>query len=142
MAGGASSGDDDGILTDINVTPLVDVVLVLLIIFMITVPAMMASAPIKIDLPETTAAALQTEEMPMNFSIKKGEGNTVQIYLNGNLTDLQSVKKLIPAVKNDVAAMISADQTLSYGEVTRVIDALGALGLKKISLNTKHISPQ
>ena len=136
-------GDDDGgMLTDINVTPLVDVVLVLLIIFMITVPAMMASAPIKVDLPETTAAAIQADELPLNFSIKKGPNNEVQIYLNGQLTDLNSMKKLIPDVKNDVAAMISADQTLSYGEVTRVIDTLGTLGLRKISLNTKHVSQQ
>lgn len=133
------SDDDGGMLTDINVTPLVDVVLVLLIIFMITVPAMMANAPIKVDLPTTTSAALQTEELPLNFSITKGTDGTPKLFLNGQPTDLQSVKKLIPDVKNDVAAMISADQSLSYGEVTKVIDALGALGLKKISLNTKHV---
>src|SRR6185369_4920909 len=58
MSASASSsfGDEEGVISEINVTPLVDVVLVLLIVFMITVPAIVASAPVKVDLPETSAA--------------------------------------------------------------------------------------
>jgi len=69
MAGSVSSGfsdDDDGSMSDINVTPLVDVTLVLLIVFMITVPAIVGSAPIKVDLPETSAVASVVEEMTLD----------------------------------------------------------------------------
>src|ERR1041385_2826677 len=60
MAGGQSAfaEDDSGPLSDINVVPLVDVVLVLLIVFMLTVPAIVGSAPIKVDLPETTSVRM------------------------------------------------------------------------------------
>ena len=74
MAGSASAfGDDEGgVLSDINVVPLVDVVLVIFIVFMITVPAMVGSAPIKVDLPETMDAAMAepSEDLPLHLSLK------------------------------------------------------------------------
>ena len=76
MAASLSSSyrdDDDGSLSDINVTPLVDVVLVLLIVFMITVPAIVGSARVKVDLPETTAVAANSEILPFVFALRPGE---------------------------------------------------------------------
>ena len=59
-------------MSDINVVPLVDVVLVLLIVFMITVPAIVGSAPIKVDLPETTDAAMAgNEDLPLHLFLKR-----------------------------------------------------------------------
>ena len=70
MAAAASFGDDDDgrVMSDINVTPLVDVVLVLLIVFMITVPAIVGSTPIKVDLPNTLSAYdASAEQLPLNI---------------------------------------------------------------------------
>ena len=77
MAGAVSVSDDDsgGTMSDINVTPLVDVVLVLLIVFMITVPTIIGSTPVRVDLP-TTSAALNTvaEKLPLNVFMKREAG--------------------------------------------------------------------
>ena len=69
MGGG---GSRDKIQSDINVTPMVDVVLVLLIVFMITVPAIIGSTPVHVDLPQTSAAFdTSSEQLPLNISLKK-----------------------------------------------------------------------
>ena len=75
MAGSMGYTDDDGALSDINVTPLVDVTLVLLIVFMITVPAIVGSSRVKVNVPETSAVpADPTENIPLIFALKRGEG--------------------------------------------------------------------
>src|SRR6188472_3057055 len=97
MAASVGSGfgdDDDAMLSDINVTPLVDVVLVLLIVFMITVPAIVGSAPIEVSLPETGAVAAADELPPMTVSIKRVEGQLV-IYLNEQKTDQAGLTAMI-----------------------------------------------
>ena len=81
MAGHFSSGyadEDDGALSDINVTPLVDVTLVLLIVFMITVPAIVGSARVKVDLPETTAVAAESEQPSLAFVLKRNSIGSIR----------------------------------------------------------------
>ena len=76
MAGNISAGyadEDDGALSGINVTPLVDVTLVLLIVFMITVPAIVGTARVKVDVPETTAVEAEPEQLPLVFALKQNE---------------------------------------------------------------------
>src|SRR5580658_1047748 len=77
MAGGSvsSSYDDEegGVISDINVTPLVDVTLVLLIVFMITVPAIVGSAQLKVDLPESIAADPTVAELPLRLAVRREE---------------------------------------------------------------------
>jgi biopolymer transport protein ExbD len=147
MAGAQSSfGDDEGsTLSDINVVPLVDVVLVLLIVFMITVPAIVGSAPIKVDLPETTAAQMGTvEELPWHLSLKREQSGEVVLYLDQKRTneaDLRSNLNGFAEPTQKPAVFLAADKTIPYGEVVKVIDMLGGLGLHKISLDTKHVSP-
>src|SRR5215470_19359652 len=86
MAGGVSSSysDEDGAaLTDINVTPLVDVVLVLLIVFMITVPAIVGSTPVRVDLPQTSAAFdPSAEQLPLNIYLKHENDGSIALYWN------------------------------------------------------------
>ena len=125
--------------------PLVDVVLVLLIVFMITVPAIVGSAPIKVDLPETTAAAMATvEDLPLHLFLKRDDAGKVLLYLNDTRTDEASLRSLINdgyAQSDDKpSTFLAADKTIPYGEVVKVIDMLGTLGLHKISLDTKHVA--
>src|SRR5262245_26822602 len=89
MGASISSGyDDEGAtVSDINVTPLVDVVLVLLIVFMITMPAIVGSAQIKIDLPEGSAIlAAEVGRLPLNFNLRL-EGGKQVLYLEQNVVD-------------------------------------------------------
>jgi biopolymer transport protein ExbD len=142
MAGSlGSSYDEDDIMSDINVTPLVDVTLVLLIVFMITVPAIVGSAQIKIDLPESTAADPTVAELPLHLAVRREPSGEVGIYLNDQRTDESSLKKLIASLiqpGSEQPAFLAADKGLAYGEVVKVIDLLNSMGLHKISLETKR----
>ena len=125
--------------------PLVDVVLVLLIVFMITVPAIVGSAPIKVDLPETVAAAMGTaEDLPLRLFLKRETSGEVVLYLNSTPTNQASLRSLLDNgfahAKERPPTFLAADKGIPYGEVVKVIDMLGALGLHKISLDTKHVS--
>ncbi len=145
MAGSVSFGDDDGggAITDINVTPLVDVVLVLLIVFMITVPAIVGNTPVRVDLPSTSAAFDPTvDQLPINISLKREDGGNVALYWNeervksddefrGRLADWHPNK--------DQEISISADKDIAYDNVVHVMDMLAAVGIHKISLPTKHV---
>jgi biopolymer transport protein ExbD len=144
MAASLSSSyadEADDAMSDINVTPLVDVVLVLLIVFMITVPALVSSARVKVDLPETTAVAAESEILPLVFSLKPGETGEPVLYLNENPIDEAGVRKLFENFKpnDDQPVSLSADKGIPYGRVMKVIDLLESLGLKKLSLDTRHI---
>jgi biopolymer transport protein ExbD len=145
MAQSAFGDDDFSAISDINVVPLVDVVLVLLIVFMITVPAIVGSAPIKVDLPETVAAAMGTAEpdLPLRLFLKRETSGEVVLYLNSTATNQASLRSLLDngyaQSKEKPATFLAADKGIPYGEVVKVIDMLGALGLHKISLDTKHV---
>lgn len=141
-AGSGFSDEDDAVMSDINVTPLVDVVLVLLIVFMITVPAIVASAPIKVDLPESGSVEMATELPPITVSVQRGADGKVQIFMNERQTDAAGLPKLVEElglVKADQRVSLAADQGIAYGEVIRVMDLLHGLGLKKIAVDTKHV---
>ncbi len=150
MAGGQSAFGEDDVspLSDINVVPLVDVVLVLLIVFMITVPAIVGSAPIKVDLPETTAAAMADNtatDLPLHLFLRRETSGDVVLYLNDAPTNEASLRSLLNGYsesKEKPATFLAADKGIPYGEVVKVIDMLGALGLHKISLDTKHVSKE
>ena len=148
MAGKLSSGysdDDDGAMSDINVTPLVDVVLVLLIVFMITVPAVVGAARIKIDLPETHYADRMAEPapLPLNLFLRRGEDGTMKLYLHENLITIPELEALVKSQSalTSQTVSFSCDKGVSYAEAVRVIDELGKIGLHKLSLNTRHVEP-
>jgi biopolymer transport protein ExbD len=141
-AGSGFSDEDDAVMSDINVTPLVDVVLVLLIVFMITVPAIVASAPIKVDLPTSGSVEMASELPPITVSVRRGDDGKVQIFLNDNQTDDAGLKQAVEElglVKADQRVNLAADRGIAYGDVIRVMDLLHGLGLKKISVDTKHV---
>jgi biopolymer transport protein ExbD len=146
MAGGKSTSSDDenAPLSDINVVPMVDVVLVILIVFMITVPAIVGSAPIKVDLPETTSAKMAEapDELPLHLFLRREDSGNVVLYLNSAPTDEGGLRSLLNGyteTQEKPAVFLAADRGIAYGEVVKVIDMLGILGLHKISLDTKHV---
>jgi biopolymer transport protein ExbD len=144
MAGRVTSGfgdDDDGMMSDINVTPMVDVILVLLIVFMITVPAIVGTAPVKIDLPETKSVPAPSEQLELAFALKRSPTGEIELYLNDQKTDEAGVRKQFQdhPPTPDQRVSLSADKDLSYAQVVKIVDLLESLGLKKLSLATRHV---
>ena len=143
MAGSVSgfTDEDDGAMSDINVTPLVDVTLVLLIVFMITVPAIVGSAPIDVSLPESGSVAAADELPPMTVSVKRLDGELV-IFLNERQTDEAGLRDLIKELglpPEEQPVTLAADKALPYGDVIGVMDLLHEMGLRKIAVDTRHV---
>jgi biopolymer transport protein TolR len=133
MAGNFSA-DNDGPIAAINVTPLVDVMLVLLVIFMVTAPMMQQG--VEVDLPKATTAPLRGSAEQIVISIDKagtvflGAGNKVEV------SDLAPKLKAIFENKpeNERKVYIKGDTTLGYGRVMEVMAALHAGGITQIGL--------
>ena len=145
MAGkiGSSYDDDEaGVISDINVTPLVDVTLVLLIVFMITIPAIVGSAQLKVDLPEAIMADPTVADLPIRLAVRREPGGEVGLYLNEKRTDEGSLKSLVNDLKSGGSApsvLLAGDKGVAYGEIVKVIDLMTSLGLHKISLETRRV---
>ena len=139
MAIGASYQDDEGgVIADINVTPLVDITLVLLIVFMITVPSIVNNPSIKVDLPKA-ASGDDTLKSTMALTLQRKPEGGYDVYANGEKTDEDKVRTLIPSLlqKNkDLQAIIAADKGIAYGDVVHVVDLVKVLGVHKFALNT------
>jgi len=142
MAGGSSQYNDDeggqGAITDINVTPLVDITLVLLIIFMVTAPMIVNNPSIKVELPKA-ATGDETLKSTLALTLSRDAAGAVALYANGEKTDENAVKTMIPdmlAKNKDLQAIIAADRGISYGEVVHIVDLVKSLGVHKFALNT------
>lgn len=121
-------------VSDINVTPFVDVMLVLLIVFMVTAPLLTVGVPV--DLPETAAKPMQGDTEPLTVSVQP-DG---KIYLQETEIDLDTlVPKLQAIAKNgyDERIFVRGDKAANYGVVMQVMGALNAAGFKKIGLITE-----
>ena len=134
MAGGASFGGDDEspMIVGINVTPLVDITLVLLIIFMVTASYIVSPA-IKVDLPKAASGSDQTKTT-LAVTIAK-DGN---VYLNGERSSDGRIVDYIHGElpKNpDLQAIIAADKAVSHGDVIHVIDLVKRSGVHRFALN-------
>lgn len=137
MASPLESSDED-FISGINVTPLVDVVLVLLIIFMITAPVIYQSA-IKVQLPRAQTGEA-TQKSPLNFSISK-DG---VVSWNNKTVDWKTLQERLNAMGTQSAeqtAIISADEGTPHGTVIRLMDSLRMAGLTHFALNVEGRSP-
>ena len=135
MAGGTRSNDDD-IISDINITPFVDVTLVLLIIFMVTATYIVAKS-IPVDLPEAGTG----EDIVTTFAVTMTEDNS--LYLDGAKIDEGKLKsKLRAAGKEnaDIRVIIDADKSLSHGKVVHIIDLVRKEGIAKFAINIREES--
>lgn len=122
-----------GVMSEINVTPMVDVMLVLMIIFMVAAPLLTVGVPI--DLPETAAKPMEGQTDPINISIDAAGKVFIQ---DSEISFDELVPKLMAVAKNGVEDRIyvRGDKTADYGMVMRVMARISAAGFKKIGLIT------
>ena len=128
---GSSANDS---ISQINVTPLVDVMLVLLIIFMVTAPILQQG--VSVDLPQVSSGPLAGQEEQLVVNVAKGG----QFFLNDTpMTAEQLTSKLraIAAARPDRQLYVRADQSVPYGDVMRVMGAVHDAGLVRVGLVTE-----
>ena len=141
MAGtsGYGSDDDSGrMIVDINVTPLVDITLVLLIIFMVTA-SYIVSPSIKVDLPKAASGSDQSKTTLSLTLAKDGS-----LYLNGERSNDTAVAKFIGDTlpsNPDLQAIIAADTVVAHGEVVHVIDLVKRAGVHRFAINVDPGTP-
>ncbi|MGI6854509.1 protein TolR [Mesorhizobium sp. 1B3] len=126
-------GRHHGLMSEINVTPFVDVMLVLLIIFMVAAPLMTVGVPI--DLPETRAKALNTETQPITISVNPGG----QIYLQETEIALEEVVPKLEAISKtgyEERIFVRGDKAADYGTVMQVMARISAAGYRNLGLIT------
>ena len=123
-----------GTISNINVTPLVDVMLVLLVIFMVTAPILQQG--VNINLPMVKATALTGEEQQLVVAVnRQGE-----VYLNDTpttLTELGPKLQAILRLRPDRQVFLRADQNVKYGEVMRVIATVKGAGVERLGMVTE-----
>src|SRR6188474_1992058 len=143
MSGGAHSGAfgkrrhrRQPVMAEINVTPMVDVMLVLLIIFMVSAPLLTVGVPI--DLPQTKAKSLDQDKEPLTISVNtKGE-----IYLQNSEIKIEELVAKLQAVTqarggSDERIYVRGDKKVDYGTVMRVMGRLSSAGFRRVALVTE-----
>lgn len=131
-----SLGNEKRFMSDINVTPLVDVMLVLLIIFMVTAPMMMQG--VDVNLPQTTAKSIKTREDPLILTINKKR----EIFLEDRqigLKNLENKMKTIFKYRTNKELLLRADREVPYGFVIKVIARVKRAGIDKLGMVTEPI---
>ena len=140
MAGGIINNGGNGRarykpMSEINVTPMVDVMLVLLVIFMVAAPLLTVGVPV--DLPQTKAPAINEQKEPLVITVN-AEG---KLFLqNSEIGDDQLVPRLQAITKNnpDADIYVRGDRAINYGRVMEVMGMVNAAGFNKVSLVTEQ----
>ncbi|MGE0847718.1 MAG: protein TolR [Flavobacteriaceae bacterium] len=125
-------------MSEINVTPFVDVMLVLLIIFMVTAPLLTVGVPI--DLPETQAQQIDSNKEPLTISVD----NAGKVFLMESEVSLDDLVPQLTAIAKqglEERIFVRGDRTVDYGTVMKVMGRLNAAGFKRIGLVT-DIEPE
>ena len=122
-------------IASINMTPFIDVVLVLLIVFMVTAP--MLTQGVDVDLPEVTTAPLNESQQPLEVSIKSNG----QIYLQARQVPLAKLAARLKAIQgareNQTSVLLRADKNVNYGQVMSVMGHLQTAGIYNVGLVTE-----
>jgi biopolymer transport protein ExbD len=128
-----STGENDDVVSEINVTPLVDVMLVLLVVFIVTAPLL--TNVIKVTLPSTakTTAQFEQQKKPLVISVDQAG----KIYVDKTeiaLARLEPRLRELRAGDSDLAVSLSADESSNYGVVAKVMAAINRSGVTKLSV--------
>ena len=118
-------------MADINMTPFIDVMLVLLIIFMVAAPMLTTGVPL--DLPQTGAAALNVDKQPLIVSLK-ADGKLYLMDTETNISELVPKLQAIAKTGPEERIFVRGDKSISYGKVAEVMAALTAAGYTKVAL--------
>ena len=143
-----SSGGGGGAVSDINITPLVDVMLVLLIIFMVTQP--LVQAGIKVDLPNAQAPAMpQGSDDKVRITVARVDPNNpssaVGVWVGRDQVTMDTLGARLlrdTTVQRDHEAFIQADESVPYGNVVRVMGIMRAAGVNKLGIVTDPLVSQ
>jgi biopolymer transport protein TolR len=140
MAGSSGGGGRRGrrkpVMAEINVTPMVDVMLVLLIIFMVSAPLLTVGVPL--DLPQTQAKSLDQDKNPLTLSVNlKG-----QVFLNDTEIKLDELVQKLKAITDargglDERIFVRGDKKVDYGTVMKVMGRLSQAGFRRVALVTE-----
>jgi biopolymer transport protein TolR len=134
--GGRRRGRRKAVMAEINVTPMVDVMLVLLIIFMISAPLLTVGVPL--DLPQTQAKSLEQNQKPLQLSVDvKGK-----VFINDTEVPVNELVPKLKAITDargglDERIYMRADKKADYGTVARVMGLLSGAGFKRLALVTE-----
>ncbi len=134
-----SGGNNSSLMSDINVTPFVDVMLVLLIIFMVTAPMMMEG--VNVSLPEASSKPLVSEKKHLLITIDTEN----RVYINDFQVTVDFLReKLIKILdgRTDREVYLKADKDISYGIVVRVMSEIKGAGVEKLGMVTIPISEE
>jgi len=129
-------------MADINVTPLVDVMLVLLIIFMVTAPLLVTGVPV--DLPQSRAGALSQDNKPVQLSMD----GTGRIFIDEMEISRDSVTAKLAAIaeargnSEEMRIYVRADRALDYGSVMQLVGDISAAGFRKVALVSEAGAPK
>jgi biopolymer transport protein TolR len=118
-------------MAEINVTPFVDVMLVLLIVFMVTAPLLLAG--VQVDLPESRAAGMPGQEEPISVTVDASG----RVYVQESEVEIERLGTLLLAISEenpDVRIFVRGDRTLSYGRIMQVIGTVNAAGFRRVAL--------
>lgn len=133
------TGGRSRMLSEINVTPFVDVMLVLLIIFMVAAPMM--TQGVDVDLPEVNAPPVDTEQDPLVVSITL-EGQVFINDINVPLEDLEErLSKIAENLQGNIHVLLKADENVSYGTVVKAMAAIKAAGVRGLGMITDPEPP-
>jgi len=131
---GRRKGRRPAVMSEINVTPLVDVMLVLLIIFMVSAPLLTVGVPI--DLPESKAGSLNEEKEPLTISVN----NQGEIFLQDTKISLDDLVPRLNAITNqgyEERIYVRGDRNVNYGQVMRVMGTISSAGFRRVALVTE-----
>ncbi len=126
-------------MADINVTPLVDVMLVLLIVFMVTAPLLTVAVPV--DLPKAQAQSMRQDKEPLVISIDS-KGNVYLQESKSELGDLVAKLKAITGANPDARIFVRGDRGVAYGRIMEVMGTINAAGYSKVALVAELPTPE
>lgn len=123
-----------GAFSEINITPMVDVMLVLLIIFMVAAPMM--TSGVQVDLPQSAASPVQGQDEPLSVTIT-GDG---RVFIQKTLVPLKSLQQKlrdVTAEKKDTRIFVRGDKSVDYGRIMQVVGEINSAGFSKVALITE-----
>jgi biopolymer transport protein TolR len=131
-----TAGSEKKLMSEINVTPLVDVMLVLLIIFMVTAPMMMEG--VDVNLPQTKTKSIKAQEDPLILSVTKNG----DVFLENHTVKLEDLGQKIETVfkyRKEKEVLLRADKDIPYGFVVKVMAEVKRAGIAKLGMVTEPL---
>lgn len=128
--------DNKRLMSDINVTPFVDVMLVLLIIFMVTAPMMMQG--VDVNLPKTTTRHIKTKDEPLILTVNKNR----EVFIENHRIEINNLEIKIKKIfenRRDKEILLRADKDVPYGFVIKVIARVKRAGIDKLGMVTEPL---